>query len=138
MVLLSKSLPRILPNDGKVFVLVGPGTFSAALVTAAMLKGTGRSRVVIIGDTMGDAPQFWSEGREMALPNSQLWVEPATAFHDWANGCDDATRCYWANVAFALKNVSLTPEIQIIPTFSQYASGLDPVLDKALSLAQQQ
>ena len=138
MVLLSKSLPRILPDNGKVFVLVGPGTFSAALVTAAMLKGSGRSRVVIIGDTMGDAPQFWSEGREMALPNSQLWVEPATAYHDWANGCDDANRCYWANVAFAVKSVSLTPEIQIIPTFSEYAAGLDPVLDKAISLARQQ
>lgn len=37
-ILFSRALPRLLPQDGRVFVLVSRCTFSAALVTAAMMK----------------------------------------------------------------------------------------------------
>ena len=134
IILLSEALPRVLPLSGKVLVLVGPGTFSAALVTAALLKGSGGSRTVLIGETMGDDPQFWAEGREMPLPHSRIWLQNATGFQDWANGCNDTNRCFWPNVAFSRPVASLEAEIKVTQTFGQYAAGIDPVLEAALRL----
>jgi hypothetical protein len=133
-ILFSLALPRVLPN-AKIFVLVGPGTFSAALVTAAMLKGRGGSQVVLVGETMGDRPRFWAEGFQTPLPNSRILVRYASGYQDWGNGCDDVSRCIWLNVALAEKNVSLEPEIRVATTFSDYVTGRDSVLEAALRAA---
>lgn len=133
-IVISLALPRVLPN-AKIFVLVGPGTFSAALVTAAMLKGRGGSQVVLVGETMGDRPQFWAEGFQTPLPNSRILVRYASGYQDWGNGCDDVSRCIWLNVALAEKPVSLEPEIRVSTTFSDYVAGRDSVLEAALRAA---
>jgi hypothetical protein len=127
-----QALPKLAP-DAKVFVLVGPGTLSAALSTAAMLKGNGGSHVVLVGETMGDRPQFWSEGSQAPLPNSRILVRSASGYHDWANGCDDPSRCFWIDVAISKKNVALEPEIRVATTFGDYAAGRDSVLAAALA-----
>ena len=57
-VVFSQVLPALVPDDGKIFVLVGNATFSAALVTAAMLKGNGGDKVVFVGERMGDSSRF--------------------------------------------------------------------------------
>jgi hypothetical protein len=132
IIVFSQALPRVLPRS-KIFVLVGPGTFSAALVMAAMLKGHGGERVVLVGETMGDRSQFWAEGLQKALPNSHILVRYASGYQDWSNGCDDVSRCLWLNVALAQKNVSLEPEIRVATKFSDYAAGHDSVLDAALA-----
>lgn len=134
-ILFAQELPRLLPPGGRIFVLVGPTTFSAALVTAAMLKGQGGDRVALVGEPMGDNPRFVSEGQPIPLPNSQILVNPATGFQDWANGCDDIDRCFWPNVVFGKKGISLDPSIRIAPRFADYASGRDPVLERVLALA---
>ncbi len=134
-ILFTQALPRLLPPAGRIFVLVGRATFSAALVTAAMLKGNGGDRVVLIGETMGDADRFWAEGGRITLPNSRIEVQYANGFHDWAAGCTDLDTCYWPVVAFGVRHVSLGPEILIEPTFADYAAGRDPVLAAALALA---
>jgi hypothetical protein len=133
-IVFSQALPRVLPK-AKIFVLVGPGTFSAALVTAAMLKGHGGPQVVLVGDTMGDRPQFWAEGLQTSLPNSHILVQYASGYQDWSNGCDDISRCYWLNVALAEKNVSLDPEIKVATTFGDYVAGRDSVLEAVLRAA---
>jgi hypothetical protein len=135
-VMFSEALPKLIPENGRIFVLVGPSSLSAALATAALLKGYGRGQVTLVGDTLSDNSQFWSEGAPMALPNSGIVVTTATRQSDWGNGCTDLDRCPWGNVAFGHKNVSLEPEIRIRPTFADYASGRDPVLDKVLALSQ--
>jgi hypothetical protein len=132
IIVFSQGLPRLLPRS-RIFVLVGPGTFSAALIMAAMLKGHGGDRVVLVGETMGDRPQFWAEGLQKALPNSHILVRYASGYQDWSNGCDDVSRCFWLNVALAQKNVSLEPEIRVATKFSDYAAGHDPVLAAALA-----
>ena len=134
-VLFAEALPRLLPPRGKVFVLVGRNTFSAAIVTAALLKEYGGQRVILVGETMGDASHFWAEGGELVLPNSKMIVTYASAFHDLAHGCSNPERCYWGDVAVGLKAVSLEPEIRIVPTFAEYAAGHDPALDQVLSVA---
>lgn len=57
-VLFAQAVPRLIPAHGSVFILVGRSTFSAALVTAAMLKGAGRKRVTLIGEPMATAAVF--------------------------------------------------------------------------------
>jgi hypothetical protein len=131
----AQALPRLLSPNGKVFVFVGRNTFSAAIVIAAILKGQGGRRVVLVGESMGDASTFWAEGGEVVLPNSKMILQYADAFHDLGHGCSNLDRCYWGDVAVGLKGVSLVPEIRIEPTFADYAAGHDPVLERVLSMA---
>ena len=133
-ILFTQSLPRLLPAQGKIFVLVGRATFSAALTTAAMLKSNAGDRAMLIGETMGDADRFWAEGGRRTLPNSQIEVQYADGFHDWGEGCTNLDTCYWPAVAFGVRHVSLQPERRIEPSLADYAAGRDPVLDAALAL----
>ncbi|MGO4452224.1 peptidase S41 [Phyllobacterium sp. TAF24] len=134
-ILFSQAVPRLLPSGGRIFVLVSRSTFSAAIVTAAMLKGTDQNKVTFIGEEMGDKGQFWAEGETVTLPNSHIGVGYATQFEDYEKGCTDPDKCYWAAVAFGPKNISLKPDIKIDVTHADYASGRDPVLEKALALS---
>lgn len=131
--LLSEGLPRLVPKNGHIFVLLDGVTLSAALVTAARLKYFGDGRTVFVGSAVGDPGGFWAEGGHMDLPNSRIQVSYASQFEDWAKGCDDLDKCYWASVAFGVKNVSFTPEIPIEPSFTDYAAGRDPLVEAALT-----
>jgi hypothetical protein len=134
-ILFAQAVPRLMPVHGRIFILIGRGTFSAALVTAAILKGAGRERVTLIGEPMGDGGHFWAEGATVMLPNSHIAVRYSTKFEDVEQGCEDLDRCFWGAVAFGPRGVSLDPEIRIDNSFADYAAGRDPVLEKALSLA---
>lgn len=133
--LAARALPRLMPADGKIFVLVDRVTFSAALVTAAMIKAEGGDRAVLVGETMGDAAHFWAEGDSMTLPNSAIRLRYSDGYHVWGRGCPDLDKCYWAVVALHTRAVSLEPTIRAEPSFADYAAGRDPVLSAALSRA---
>ena len=134
-ILFAQALPKLIPPDGQIFVLVSRATFSAALVTAAMLKANGGDRAILVGETMGDGGRFWAEGAICTLPNSGVEIRYATGFHDWTTGCSDPDRCFWPVAAFGVKNASLEPQIRVEPTFADYAAGRDPVLQTALDNA---
>lgn len=134
--LFAQALPPLLRRGGHVFVLVGPSTFSAALVTVALLKDAGGARVRILGTKMGDNARFWAEGSRVRLPHSGLLVKPSPAFQDWARAGSDPDRYFWANAVWGPKRrISLEPEVEVEPTFAEYASGRDPVLERALRLS---
>lgn len=65
-----------------------------------MLKGEGRDQVVLMGETMGDAGSFWSDGKKVKLPNSRIEVRYSSEFHNYEKGCTDPKACYWPVVAF--------------------------------------
>ncbi|HTV69865.1 MAG TPA: peptidase S41 [Rhizobiaceae bacterium] len=134
-ILFSRALPRLVPQDGHVFVLVGRATFSAGITTAAMLKGEDKDKVVLIGETMGDAGRFWSEGKYVELPNSKIAVRYSPEFHDYETGCFELAECYWATVAFGPRGISIAPETTVELSFKDYATGRDPVLETALEQA---
>ena len=115
-ILFTQALPRMLPPDGRIFVLVGRATFSAALVTAAMLKANGGDRTVLIGETMGDADRFWAEGGNKTLPHSKIEVRYSDGFHDWAKGCTDLDACYWAAIAFGVRHIPRTGCTSSLPS----------------------
>ncbi len=136
VILFAQALPNVLPPESEVLVLVGPSTFSAALVMAAMLKDAGGSRVRLLGSGMGDDERFWAEGTRIALPHSGLRIKPSWGLQDWGKPCRPVERCFWANVAWGPKRrISLRPDIEIEPSFAEYAAGRDPVLERALELA---
>lgn len=131
-IIFAQALPKLLPPDGRIYVLVGPDTFSAAIVTAAMLKDAGGDRVLIVGDDVGDDAEFWSEGRGVKLPHSGISVGTAGWKHNWEKACDDPAVCYWANTAFGPKGISLQPSMRVPVRFADYAAGRDPVLEAVL------
>lgn len=133
-ILFSHAIPRLVPRDGHVFVLVGRATFSAGITTAAMLEGEDSDKVTLVGETMGDSGQFWSEGQFIDLPNSKIAVRYSPQFHDYEKGCFDIADCYWATVAFGPRDISIEPEVTVEPSFRDYADGRDPVLEKVMEI----
>ena len=126
----SRKLPELLRPDGKLFVVVGPNTFSAAITTLARLKYFAGDKAVIVGEPVGDRDAFWGEINRFRLPNSQIAVQYATGYHDWVNGCTSWTRCYWFNFNFMLGVAAgpLTPTLPAPLAFAEYITGVDPAL----------
>jgi hypothetical protein len=103
-----------------------------------VLRESGGANVLFLGTNMGDNDRFYAEGARVHLPNSKLGVRVSPGFHDWSDGCHDLDRCFWPMVIWGpppQKKISLRPDYPIDPTFAEYASGRDPVMEKALELA---
>ena len=126
-----KAAPGAIKDDGRLYIIVGPQTFSAALVTAAFLKHYGGDKAVIIGSPMGDDEQFWAEtGFPFKLPNTKFRISYATGYHDWENGCTGKHEyCFDQNLIHEVPAGSLAPSILLDPTYADYASGRDIIMD---------
>ncbi|MEM7493529.1 MAG: hypothetical protein AAF296_09125 [Pseudomonadota bacterium] len=126
----AKAAPRAVKDDGKIYIITGPNTFSAAIVTVAMLKYYSGDRAMIVGEQMGDREQFWAErGTSFRLPNSGYYINYATGYHDWENGCKGEEYCYTMNEMYEVPAGSLKPEISLPQDFSSYLAGEDVVLN---------
>jgi hypothetical protein len=134
--LFAQSLPRLVPEGGRIFVLVGNTTLSAAIATAMILKGNGGDKVLFVGERMGDNAQFWAENPVAHLPNSRIPVVYSTGFHDWSGNCPANDHCFWGTEVFATPGLSLLPDIEVALSFEDYASGGDTVLEAALNLVE--
>ncbi|WP_395077174.1 S41 family peptidase, partial [Hyphococcus sp.] len=130
-----KAAPRAIKDGGKLYIVTSPNTFSAALVTAAFLKYYGGEKSMIIGEPMGDIGQFWAEtGFPFELPNSGYYVNYATGYHDWENGCAGKHEfCFSQNLKHEVPAGSLLPEITVSPTYANYASGRDVVMERIVA-----
>lgn len=107
---IAKWLPSKVAADGHLYIVVGPQTFSASVVGAALLKYYGGEKAAIIGSPMGDREQFWAErGLTFRLPNAGFAVSYATGYHDWANGCAEHPYCFTQVLIHGVKAGSLTP-----------------------------
>jgi len=80
---------------------------------------------------MGDYGQFWAEtGFPFTLPNSRYRISYATAYHDWEQGCTGVHKyCFTRNAAHEGSIGSLAPDKLVAPTYGDYASGRDIVMD---------
>lgn len=127
-----KAAPGAVKDGGKLYIVTGPQTFSAALVTAAFLKFYGGEKSVLIGEPMGDVGQFWAEtGFPFTLPNAGYRVSYATGYHDWENGCADSHEyCFSQNILHEVPAGSLLPMEPVAPTYADYASGRDVVMER--------
>jgi len=126
-------LPEFLPPNGRIYLLTGPQTFSAAITTIAFVKQAAGSRAIILGEPSGDRLTFYGEGNSGCLPHEDLCLHYATAMHDYAHRCDDWSKCFWLNWIFPVRVRSLAPDETIEMTFADYTAGRDPVLDRAIA-----
>lgn len=125
-------LVRMTEPDGRIYVLTGRGTNSAAIAFAALLKGNAPERTRFVGEHPSDAPTFWSEGSDMTSP-ARIPLHYNDGYHDWAQGCRDLSRCFWPVVFHGTAVGSLAPDITIAMSYADFAAGRDPVLDAALA-----
>jgi hypothetical protein len=120
---------------GRIYLLTGPQTFSAAITTIAFIKQAAGSRAVILGEPVGDRLSFYGEGNTGCLPHSGLCVHYATGMHDYAHPCNDWDKCFWLNWLFPVQVKSLAPDETIRMTFHDYTARRDPVFERAVALA---
>jgi hypothetical protein len=108
-----KELPDI-NRKGRLFVLIGSNTFSAAMSNAAHFRS--QTAAILVGQPIGEKPNSYQEVREMTLPNSRLVVRYSTKFYKFVESGENAIR----------------PDQEIIPTWAEYKAGRDPVLEWVL------
>jgi hypothetical protein len=61
-----------------VIVITDNTTFSAAIITTALVKHFAGERAVIVGERPRDRLVFWAEGGQMQLPNSKIEIPVST------------------------------------------------------------
>jgi hypothetical protein len=121
---------------GRVYVLVGPYTFSAGIVSAAAFKHDAGDRARIVGAALGDRLRWWSESTKACLPNSHYCLRATTGLWDLVAGCAAESDCYGDK--FDVRVVSLEPQLHAPITAAAWLSGRDPGMEAiAKELGQQ-
>jgi hypothetical protein len=121
------SLPDLVP--GRIFVLMSPWTFSAAISSIGYLEQAAPERVTLVGEGPGDRLEFFSEGGIVTLPNSGAVLLNATERHDYRTGCEGKVDCHGPVVRNPIAVPSLAPDIAAPWTLAAYAAGRDPGME---------
>ena len=103
-----------LNRKGHLFVLIGPGTFSAAMSNAAQFRE--QTQAMLIGQTIGERPNSYQESRHVALPNSRWQAHYSVRYYKFVENGENIIR----------------PDQEIIPSWEDFKSGRDPVLEWVL------
>jgi hypothetical protein len=105
-----------LMQPGRVLVLVGRRTFSAALTNVCELRR--RAHASTVGERPRGKPNSPSEGRDLLLPRSRAHVAVSTQ---------------WVRRYPELGDAPYLPiDIPLTPTFTDYRRGIDAALDTAM------
>jgi hypothetical protein len=102
-------------RKGHLFVLTGPNTFSAAMSNAAQFRSM--TQATLVGETIGERPNSYQEVKQFTLPNSHFVVHFSTRYYKFVEGADNV----------------VVPDKEIVPTWDEYKSGHDPVLEWVLA-----
>lgn len=105
------------PLRGKVVVLIGRMTFSAAGNFVAVVDRSTRARLV--GEPTGGAPNQWGDRHAIALPVAGLTAYVAAEYVEAVRG---DTRH------------AVLPDVRVEPTVADFLAGRDVVLRRALAL----
>jgi hypothetical protein len=102
-------------QKGKLFVLIGRQTFSAAMVNAIDFRK--ETNATLVGEPIGERPNSYSENDEMTLPSSRLVVSYSTRYYQ-----------------FLEQDVpAVMPDQRVDPSWEAYKSGRDPAMDWVLA-----
>jgi hypothetical protein len=96
---------------GKIFVIIGKRTYSSAVINAIDFKN--HTEAILVGEPTSGKPNHFGEVKKFKLPYSGLSVSYSTKYFKYLD--EDPN--------------SLMPDIAVETTFSDFASGKDPVLD---------
>ncbi len=102
-------------KPGHLYVLIGVATFSAAMNNAAHFRE--RTSAILVGEAIGERPNSYQEPREVKLPNSGLILRVSTQYYAFVRDGENVIR----------------PDRTIVPTWSEFRSGRDPVMEWVLA-----
>lgn len=102
-------------RKGGLFVITGPGTFSAAAVNALDLRN--EANAILVGAPTGMRPNHYGEHGEFRLPNSGFRISYSTEYHRLGADTDSA----------------VVPDRHIEPTWAEFRAGRDPAMEWVLS-----
>lgn len=100
-------------RSGRLFVIIGRDTYSAAMNLAILLEK--HTYAIFVGEPTGATPNHFGDTKEFLLPQSQLTVE--------------ISELYWQNSDPRDNRPWLTPDIPIHLSFADFVQHRDPALD---------
>lgn len=113
---------------GRLYVLLGPETFSAGIVSAALAVHEAGGQAVIVGDTVGDRLRWWSESAPaVCLPNSGYCLHGSTGLWDLLQGCAQQPHCYGDR--FRAQVPGLAPALRAPTTVADWLAGRDAAME---------
>ncbi|HKR10272.1 MAG TPA: tetratricopeptide repeat protein [Gemmatimonadaceae bacterium] len=115
-------LNRIIRSDkvnqpGKLFVIIGRRTFSAAQNTATFFERN--TAAIFVGEPTGSSPNFVGEETPFSLPYSKIIANVSDLY--WESSWPQDHRKW------------IAPQIYVPPTFSAYRAGRDPAMEAILA-----
>ena len=111
--LASKSVNR----RGKLYLLIGRATFSAAANFAAEIDRD--TRAVFVGEPTGGGVETYGDTVPVLLPSLGWYVYVASRYHERKRGPND-------------HRLAVAPDVRVELTSAQYFAGRDPVLERSL------
>ena len=127
---LVKGIPEWHSGKGSIYIITGGPTFSAGIVTAARMKYYAGDRAVIAGEPAAEGLQFWAETRFFTLPNSEIRIFAAHAYHNWEDRNYDSDKQYfWLMRRVGVPAGDIDVDLLVEVSFADYLSGRDTVLD---------
>jgi tetratricopeptide (TPR) repeat protein len=100
-------------QKGKLFVIIGRKTFSAASFVTTSLEL--RTNAIFIGEPTSARPNHYGNYKEVILPQTKLSILISSK--------------YWLNTFTSDKRVWTQPDIVIEPSFANYKGNKDAALD---------
>ncbi|HUL18889.1 MAG TPA: hypothetical protein VLV29_06425 [Steroidobacteraceae bacterium] len=102
-----------LNQKGRLWVLIGPKTFSAAMNFVDDMELN--TRAMFVGEPTGETPNMWGDPVRLTLPNSGIVIQTSTLWWQLEDPRDQ--RAFRA------------PDIPAQMRFADYANNVDPVLN---------
>lgn len=102
-------------RKGGLFVITGPGTFSAATINALDLRN--EANAILVGSPTGMRPNHYGEHGEFRLPNSGFLISYSTQYYRFGSDTDSA----------------VVPDQRVEPMWTEFRAGRDPVMEWILS-----
>jgi len=109
-------------RPGGVYVLVGPRTFSSALMMAVDFMHN--TEALFAGEPLAERVDLWGEVKRFALPSSGLVIGHSTRFFTYSRGKD-----------LRLVDGVIVPDagLERVATYAEWAAGEDPAFDLVTS-----
>jgi Peptidase family S41 len=102
---------------GRLYLLTGRATFSAAANFAAEIDRD--TRAIVVGEPTGGGVETYGDTFPLHLPTVGWYVHIAGRYHERKKGRND-------------RRLAVAPNIRVDLTSAQHFAGRDPVLDRAL------
>ena len=104
-----------LSDKGRLYVLIGRGTFSSGMMAAVRFRQD--LDAILVGEGSGSPPNEYGEVQNFVLPKSKIQIEYTTKFFRLIEDSDPPT---------------LEPDVPVQLSMADLLSGRDQVLDTAL------